>query len=485
MKRLPSILAVSLFAITLRAQTPAPKSEESAKPQPTQAPAAIPQPKAAGDPFVKGADGDKSAAVSQNEESPEMALVFDVYSLNRNDAAALFASEPGSIARYRRVLEMEKAGRAHLQTLSALTTRSGQRALIESIEEVRYATAFGPTPMAWETRNAGDTFEVEPVVGPDGKICDINLVPTRINLEGFRDDAGATDDSPTSQPVFHTQKITTSVAAMSGEPFYLGTFTPPPVKASAQGEASAEVWLAFLHAKAKQLPPTDPKKPFPDGPVMVSLIYSCYSLERDAARDILVTPSSADAPWEKVEALLAEKKAQLEFVTSVRSKSGQRAVTEEVQEVRYMTEYTQSSQAIASESGAITNSKGETSNLTISHTPPNAQRIPGYASKFDTRNAGITVEFEPAIRPDGQRIELNEVVQNVGFLGMLKVPGIGGHYPSQPLFQTSKVTTTQMVLSGKTAFVSTLNPPGADGVNGRTDTGRTWLLFVHAAIDLY
>jgi hypothetical protein len=380
-----------------------------------------------------------------------------------------------------------------LQILSALDTKPGQRSLTESIDEVRYAVAFQssiggnavPTPRAWETRNVGDTFEIEPVVGPDGKICDLNLTPTRVSLAGFRDEAGVTDDPPTSQPVFHAQKITTSVCAMSGEPFYLGTFTPPPAEAAARGAASAEVWLAFIHATVKQLPPMDFNAPASEDPVLVSLIYSCYSLDRETARDILVTPSSADAPWEKVQALLAEKKAQLEFVTSVRTKSGQREAVEETQEVRYMTEYAPPSLTNTSETGTITNSKGETSSVTIPHTPPNAQRIPGYGSKFEVRNAGITVEFEPVILQDNKRIDINEVIQNVSFLGMLKTPGIATHYQPQPLFQTSKVTTSQTVVSGKTALVSTLNPPGADGVNGRVDTGRTWLLFVHPAVDLY
>jgi len=83
------------------------------------------------------------------------------------------------------VLDLAKAARRIFQTLTALNTKSGQRAVTESIDEVRYATEFAqpatakdlPTPTAWETRNAGDTFEFEPVVSPDQKICDLNLVP--------------------------------------------------------------------------------------------------------------------------------------------------------------------------------------------------------------------------------------------------------------------------------------------------------------------
>ncbi|HSI10840.1 MAG TPA: type II and III secretion system protein, partial [Chthoniobacter sp.] len=90
-----------------------------------------------------------------------------------------------------------------------VTTKSGQRAVIEIIREFRYPTEFTPpqipqtfqtptvvgglglgtgssssgsfpvtptTPTAFETRNTGVTLEVEPVVGPDGYTIDLNLV---------------------------------------------------------------------------------------------------------------------------------------------------------------------------------------------------------------------------------------------------------------------------------------------------------------------
>jgi hypothetical protein len=479
MKYLPSILAIGLLALVIHAQTPAPSS--------TPSPAAKP----AGDPFVKNpGDTGGKAEQQQQKESPDLVIVFEAYSLNRNDAAPLLEAESASAARYRRVLDLEKGGKAHLQTLTALGSKSGQRAVVEAIDEVRYATGFTswiggnvmPTPIQWETRNAGDTFEIEPVLGPDEKICDLNFVPTRVTLAGYRDEEGVTGDPATSQPIFLEQRITTSVSVNVGEPCYIGTFTPPPVVA-AKGGASAEVWLAFVHVTTRKLSPIDLKAAIPNGPLMTSLIYSCYSLDRSTARDILVTPSSAAAPWEKVQALLAEKKAQLEFMSSARTKSGQRELVEETQEIRFMTEYAPPSLTNTSETGTTVNSKGESSNTTFNHTPANAQRIPGYGSTFETRKTGITVEFEPVIREDAKRVDINQVIQSVNFPGMLKVPGVGAHYQPQPLFQTSKVTTTQTVLAGQPTLVSTLNPPSADGVNDRADTGRAWLLFVRAAID--
>src|SRR5213082_2323494 len=89
-----------------------------------------------------------------------------------------------------------------------VTTKSGQRAIIEIVREFRYPTTFSPpqvpsltaptgtaaiapavvtptTPSTFETRNTGVTLEVEPIVGPDGALIDLNLVPQVVEFEGF------------------------------------------------------------------------------------------------------------------------------------------------------------------------------------------------------------------------------------------------------------------------------------------------------------
>ncbi len=94
-----------------------------------------------------------------------------------------------------------------------VTTKSGQRAVIEIVREFRYPTEFDPpqipqnfggsgsggsattairssrsrptTPTAFETRNTGVTLEVEPTVGSDNYTIDLNLVPQVVEFEGF------------------------------------------------------------------------------------------------------------------------------------------------------------------------------------------------------------------------------------------------------------------------------------------------------------
>jgi general secretion pathway protein D len=151
-----------------------------------------------------------------------------------------------------------------------VTTKSGQRAVIEIVREFRYPTQFQPpqipqtfaaretvsgtasvsgnsngafpvtptTPTGFETRNTGVTLEVEPVVGPDGVTIDLNLVPQVVEFEGFINYGSPIQTTNTNllgvtttsvltpniinQPIFSTRKVTTSVSVWDGQTVVLG-----------------------------------------------------------------------------------------------------------------------------------------------------------------------------------------------------------------------------------------------------------------------
>ena len=160
-----------------------------------------------------------------------------------------------------------------------LTTKSGQRAVIEVVREFRYPTQFQPpqipqtvggsfnagdsggglvsfgggtqvpvtptTPTAFETRNTGVTLEVEPVVGPDGLTIDLNLVPQVVEFEGFinygspilsprasfldtvtgnilTSPQSVVTENVINQPIFSSRKVTTSVSVWDGQTVVLG-----------------------------------------------------------------------------------------------------------------------------------------------------------------------------------------------------------------------------------------------------------------------
>jgi type II secretory pathway component GspD/PulD (secretin)/tetratricopeptide (TPR) repeat protein len=147
-----------------------------------------------------------------------------------------------------------------------VTTKSGQRAIIEVVREFRYPKTYSQpqvpqigsttggnnnvvpvvvtptTPLDWETRNTGVTLEVEPVVGEDATTIDLNLVPQVVEFEGFinygspinavgvNTIGGAISTSVPvlltenviNQPVFSTRKVNTSVSVYDGQTVVLG-----------------------------------------------------------------------------------------------------------------------------------------------------------------------------------------------------------------------------------------------------------------------
>ncbi len=151
-----------------------------------------------------------------------------------------------------------------------VTTKSGQKAVIEIIREFRYPTEFDPpqipqnfgntggttslvptlatppssfpvtptTPTQFDTRNTGVTLEVEPVIGPDGYTIDLALVPQVVEFEGFINYGSPIQTSSTNalgvsttniitpnvinQPIFSTRKVTTSVTIFDGQTVVLG-----------------------------------------------------------------------------------------------------------------------------------------------------------------------------------------------------------------------------------------------------------------------
>lgn len=171
---------------------------------------------------------------------------------------------------FSQIQKMIEEGVATLLGWPEVVTRSGQRAVTEDIVEIRYATEYGrpeplkapkgekkdapavavpaiggaPVPTAFETRNAGATLEIEPVLGPDGRTIDLNLVPQHVRLLEFTVAASGQDsnghDWKIEQPRFYTAKTTTSVVVKTGQRVLLAEFRGP--------EGSDEITFFILKA---------------------------------------------------------------------------------------------------------------------------------------------------------------------------------------------------------------------------------------------
>jgi hypothetical protein len=211
------------------------------------------------------ADPDGPTAVSITEET---------FSIPIGDAFRLLHDLASDELRFARITDLVASGKARIERLVVLRTKSGQRAVVESINDLRTPTEYRPPeppqtgpsatpnvpppktpappensaenggyPIAFETRNVGDTLEVEPIIGPDGVTIEINLVPQTVRYVGDHENGGP---HPVKTPIFEVSKITTSVAVRDGHPYFLGTLNPPFASGLAREQKEQRVWLDFI-----------------------------------------------------------------------------------------------------------------------------------------------------------------------------------------------------------------------------------------------
>lgn len=476
-----------LLANTLPLLNPTPMEAQS----PAQTPPVAPQ----RDPFVKDSEPNASPQAAPTlARIVNLEFTFEVYALAQDDAAQVLELSGSGEARHTAVLALMKEGKARLETLLSGVDKSGQRSVVQSVDEVRYGTEYefkpGTEPSLFftefETRSAGDTVEFEPTLSADGKLCDLNFVPQRIRLLGFPYVYGNPQNQPALvQPIFQTAKITTSITVATGETDFLGTMSRPPQFEDAEQKAPGnETRLAFGRIDSVDLGTYRDDVARPWGPPLtqanVELELTFYSLDREAARQILNDGIKSEACYNAVMALADKHEAKLERLTVLKTKSGQRAVVEEINEVRYPTEFGLTSDPRPSPSPGPPGSSWpgfQSVSGTNAAASAKAEVIPW---SEETRNTGLTLEIEPSVDPSGKMVDINLVPNLVSDEGPLQ--GGVANNETQPLFETRKIVTSFTALIGEHTLIGTFSDPGDDGVNGRKDTGRTWFGFIRPTL---
>jgi hypothetical protein len=470
---IPRTHMLAAMAILLANTLPAPGQTGAA----AQSPAATHAAALQGDPFQKAPPPDANPPPDAHVTT--LMFTVEVYALSQDDAAQVIEQSGSGEARHKAVLALMNEGKARLETLWCGASKSGQRSVLESIDELRYATDYMPTrwkempllPSFFEMRNVGDALEYEPTTSDDEKLCDVNLAPGRVRLLGFPFVYGNAQEPPiVAQPRFQTDKFDTAMTLVMGQTEFLGTISnPPQFDASEQTSPANEIRLAFGKMDVLDLGsrPADTARPAaaPPIPSNIELELTFYSLDREAARQILSEGFQNAHCYDAVKALAGKRQARLERLTVLKTKSGQRAVVQEVNEVRYPTSF-QAFEPQAIAPNAPSSSKGL---IRPTH--------------FDTRNAGLMLEIEPTIDASGKIMDLNLVPQLVSYEGDLQTAAGLSNIEPQALFETRKVTTSLSARIGEQTLIGTFSHPGDDGVNGRKDTGRTWLGFIRATLN--
>lgn len=99
------------------------------------------------------------------------------------------------------------------------------------------------TPTNFSARKTGWSFEVDPVLSDDRKFMDVNIAP---ELVRFVKKVSYDKNGETWQPIFHTQKLNTSISCKVNEPTLVGTMNPSPDVGVGIPEQKNQVWFLYV-----------------------------------------------------------------------------------------------------------------------------------------------------------------------------------------------------------------------------------------------
>jgi hypothetical protein len=155
-----------------------------------------------------------------------------------------------------KLAELIKQKQASIMETMMCVAKNAEKGKTESIEEVIYATEYepatcpttvdagaakdaparpvpelatGPTPSAWDTRNTGSTFEVEPCILEGGKFVALKILPELVYHVGnqiwteWKDVHGS---APIQMPTFYTVRLDCSLTVVPGQPSLAGALSP-------------------------------------------------------------------------------------------------------------------------------------------------------------------------------------------------------------------------------------------------------------------
>ncbi len=181
-------------------------------------------------------------------------------------------------------------------------------------------------------------------------------------------------------------------------------------------------------------------------------------------RPLLRDPARCGAAQESILAMIGKKQAELVDWPILTTKSGQIAMTENVHELRYATQFAAPDLHVpTSEIGAVavpepTVPTAEEKESGKAKEPLEVRVVGGLPSAFEKRDIGVTFEVEAVVAPDGVTVEMRVVPSHVTFMGWHKVTLDHGRTErvtvKQPDFQNIKVNTNINVTSGQSVLLA-------------------------------
>lgn len=424
------------------------------------------------DPFIKNKQaqaGAGGAADAAPKEKPAPALpcnvlcLVETITMPQAGYAVLLEGAPGGKKLYETAQEGVKRGVAKLDGCHFLTSKSGQRVVLECVDELMYPIEFDYADSAGlqymtslETERLGDRMEMDWVLEPGGDSVSVTHSVMRERFDGFRlcKAEGAAPGVPL--PVFTGGQSPSTSHAVVGTPTLLSTLP------HAKSGAITLVFATFKVAEMGKHPKAVSKT---SGNVVVTA--RVISLDRTAGCELLKKHWQNDAAClAELKTMMAAQQATLEHISSVVVASGNRVSQHGGEMYRYGTEFSPPKESFAGSDKAAAHAA-----------------TPASLKAEEMRILGFNWDSEYVVSPDGALIDTNVAFSNVRMAPVLKDKHWPERYPELPVFTTQNITTAFTQESGSTLLMGTLNPPGDTGVNERQDDGRIWLVFQDAVVE--
>ena len=206
--------------------------------------------------YVSTAQDDPFSSEESENEQAQIRIYTESYEISALEYAKIMtiASDNNNHGELRNTLLAKakaKLGEAVLLSNHSITCRSGERATIESVRENIYPIELPTldddyfkkmlqdggnifpsnpaTPTAFQTRNSGNSFQVEPILDESLKHVDVSLDIETVKYVG--EHVVSTMDksyvtSKESRPIFYKRQVKTAVSLVDGEFLIVNTFSP-------------------------------------------------------------------------------------------------------------------------------------------------------------------------------------------------------------------------------------------------------------------
>lgn len=418
------------------------------------------------DPFIKEK---KPAASPPAERITNVTFLVESFILPQADFTAWLDMPGGREKLHEKVLAAVKVSTAKLEACHFARGKSGNRFTLDSVDELAYPNEWSAAdtkgfqyPVSFDTKLTGDRLEMEPTANSSGTALDLNQSFERTRFCGLR--AAKADRTLPGIVVadFHEQRSLANISV------WLRT----PTLISAHSVEEGQMALNFVTPRV--LPIMQPTQVPPLGAGNITLTPRVISLERMLAWELL-QKHGEDGPalLAALKPMIADQKAVLEHLSTVKTKSGIRVRHEAVRQHSYATEFDPPTEGKPAQPADDPKKKD---------TPAKPPAQAG-AAVIDCRLIGFNWEVEVVLNEKEHLIDTNIMFEHAAFAGNFADPLWNEHYPDYPVFSSQKITTSCTQAAGSTILLSTLNPPGDTGVNGRKDEGRVWLLFLEESFE--